>query len=111
MQQLIGTRERAELIAKLHAAAVPAGAVNNMADVFELPHAQPLVVRDGEGAPPIGLRQVAFQMDHAPPVEMSPPPRYGEHTRMVLCEHLGMREDELQQMVDANEAFCSVPGQ
>mmetsp|Transcript_25527 Transcript_25527/g.81203 ORF Transcript_25527/g.81203 Transcript_25527/m.81203 type:complete len:326 (-) Transcript_25527:261-1238(-) len=93
--------DRDELLKALAAAKIPSGAVNDMADAFKQPRAEELVIRDGEGQA-VGLRQISFKgcpegVDgQAPP--LSPPPHFGEHTREVLGELLGLdavRLDEL----------------
>jgi crotonobetainyl-CoA:carnitine CoA-transferase CaiB-like acyl-CoA transferase len=47
---------------------------------------------------PAGLRQIAFPGgDEGRP--LSPPPRYGEHTRRVLQDRLGMADGEITDLV------------
>ena len=50
---------RSELLAELEKSHIPAGAVNDMQDLFEIPLAKAMVL-DNEGKP--GLKQVAFKL-------------------------------------------------
>jgi len=92
-------------VARLEAAGVPCGPINNMAQVFADPQLQsrgvitrlphpvagadiPLV------ASPIRLSDTPVQYRHAPPT-------LGQHTRAVLAERLGLGEAELDQLTRA----------
>src|SRR5450830_973837 len=92
----------ADWVARLEAAGVPCGPINNMAQVFADPQLQsrgvitrlphpvagadiPLV------ASPIRLSDTPVQYRHAPPT-------LGQHTRAVLAERLGLGEAELDQL-------------
>ena len=56
----IGKWARKALLAELGKLHIPAGAINNMQDLFELPLAKAMVL-DNEGVP--GLKQVAFKVE------------------------------------------------
>lgn len=97
---------RKDLLAELEANNVPAGGINDMKSVFEIPSAQELVVYPRSGhhgqARAIGLRQVAFkgspeglQADDCS--ALSEPPAYGQHTKQVLDE-LGYSKHEMDQL-------------
>lgn len=71
---LISGKERDALLQELHEKHVPAGAVNTVADVFELPQAQQMLLHH-VGAKP-GIRQVAFSVDGSKVAVLTPPPAY-----------------------------------
>ncbi|RDV15729.1 CoA transferase [Pontibacter diazotrophicus] len=78
LRSLILEQEREPLLQKLHQQHVPAGAVNTIPEVFELPQAQHMLLHHPEVKP--GIRQVAFQMAGQDRREITPPPGYGGKT-------------------------------
>jgi len=88
-----------EILADLRDANVPAGRVRSMPQVFQQGPAEAMALRpDGH---PAGLRQIAFfGGDEGGP--LSPPPRYGEHTRRVLHDRLGMADGEITDLVQGS---------
>ncbi|PRY12668.1 crotonobetainyl-CoA:carnitine CoA-transferase CaiB-like acyl-CoA transferase [Pontibacter ummariensis] len=74
LRPLILQWERNTLLQHLHALHVPAGAVNTVPDVFQLPQAQSMLLQR-EGVKP-GIRQVAFKLAWQEHTEVSPPPSY-----------------------------------
>jgi len=99
---------RQSLLEQLQQHAVPAGGVNDMADVFALPQAKAMVVTDAGNAP-MGIKQVAFESGldvHASGGsggsgggELLPPPEYGQHTVEVVSKYVS--ETELKDLMDA----------
>ena len=99
---------RQSLLEQLQQHAVPAGGVNDMADVFALPQAKAMVVTDA-GHAPMGIKQVAFESGldvHASGGggsggggELLPPPEYGQHTVEVVSKYVS--ETELKDLMDA----------
>ena len=104
---------------------VPAGAVNDMSDVFTQPQAGALVVRHARDGAELsssaaacmettaGVRQVAFasspsSSESVPDgaadtsiwgrARLSAPPLFGEHTGHVLCDILGKTEAEVRRL-------------
>jgi crotonobetainyl-CoA:carnitine CoA-transferase CaiB-like acyl-CoA transferase len=75
LRELILNHEREPLLQALYAQHVPAGAVNTIPEVFELPQAQAMLLH-ANGAQS-GVRQVAFRLAGQERVEVSPPPSYG----------------------------------
>lgn len=75
LRTLILQQEREPLLQKLQEQHVPAGAVNTIPEVFELPQAQDMLLRH-QGVKP-GIRQVAFELAGQERDEITPPPGYG----------------------------------
>ena len=76
LSKLIAQQDREALLQKLHQLHVPAGAVNNIPEVFQLPQAQGMLLRQQNS--PTGVRQVAFRMEGQELPELSPPPGYSQ---------------------------------
>jgi crotonobetainyl-CoA:carnitine CoA-transferase CaiB-like acyl-CoA transferase len=74
LRQLIAKQNQQQLLNSLHKLHVPAGAVNSVADVFELPQARQLLLEATDAKP--GVRQVAFKVGDEKPVQLTPPPAY-----------------------------------
>ena len=101
LQALVRGRSRAELLEQLSQASVPAGPINDMAQVFadpqtqhrqlvvELPHSSGQTVRVVRS--PLNLS--------ASPVTHKPPPRLGEHSVQTLRDELGLSEAQVEGLV------------
>lgn len=76
LAELIKSQERDSLLAALQEQHVPAGAVNTIAEVFQLPQAREMLLQHEQQKP--GIRQVAFKLDKKEPVSLNPPPAYGQ---------------------------------
>eukprot|EP00932_Pfiesteria_piscicida_P022937 SRR837773.9677.p1 GENE.SRR837773.9677~~SRR837773.9677.p1 ORF type:complete len:273 (-),score=81.23 SRR837773.9677:2-751(-) len=100
LAERIAKWSRADLLAQLKARKVPAGAVADMATVFEAPQARALAVEDASGEV-LGLRQVAWTGDGVSEAVPSRPPNYGQHTREILTEVLGMSPAEVEALAAA----------
>ncbi|RAU81609.1 CaiB/BaiF CoA transferase family protein [Pontibacter arcticus] len=74
LQASIAMQDRDTLLEKLHQQHVPAGAVNTIADVFDLPQARQMLLTY-PGAKP-GVKQVAFTMAGHGQARITPPPVY-----------------------------------
>jgi crotonobetainyl-CoA:carnitine CoA-transferase CaiB-like acyl-CoA transferase len=92
----IASHTRDPLLAALHDAGVPAGAVRDLADALAQPHAQPLLL-EGDGLR--ALRGAAFSLDGQAPLPLSPPPSLGASTAEVLRSLLGLSEAEIQSHI------------
>jgi len=94
---------RADLLAALEAAGVPAGPINTVADVFADPQVAARGMRldlpagDGETIPSV---RTPILMSETPPAYERASPRLGEHTRTVLRE-LGHDEAEIERLIKA----------
>ena len=89
------------MLSALHENSVPAGALNDMANVFKQPQAEELVIRDEDGKA-LGVRQIAFNSiayegnsDDVEPL-FSSPPEYGEHTEKILTEECSMTKEDIR---------------
>jgi len=91
--QQIAKFERKELLEKFLAAKIPAGAVNNMQEVFELPQAKENLLQ-GENI--IGQRTfIAKGIEKAE--NLSSPPVYNQDVKEIL-QKLGYKEAEISQL-------------
>jgi crotonobetainyl-CoA:carnitine CoA-transferase CaiB-like acyl-CoA transferase len=96
LSECIATYARADLLARLDAVGVPAGAVRDVADALAQPHAQPLLL-EADGLR--GLRSAAFQLDGQAPQPLSAPPALGSATHEVLTDLLGLSADAIQSLI------------
>lgn len=100
MAPLLAARDTEAWVRALDAADVPAGPINDLAQVFEDPQVRHRGLRvevpRADGAPvPVVASPIRLSRT---PVEHRPPPRLGEHTREVLVEVLGMEEEEVEAL-------------
>lgn len=72
LAELISLQERDSLLRALQQQHVPAGAVNTVAEVFQLPQAKAMLLQHALHKP--GIRQVAFKLDEKDALALSPPP-------------------------------------
>ena len=92
------------MLSALHKYSVPAGALNDMANVFKQPQAEALVIRDEDGKA-LGVRQIAFNSiayeGNSGEVELPflPPPEYGEHTENVLLEECKLTNEDISSLL------------
>ena len=84
---------RDDVLDALETQSVPAGAINDMRQVFEQPLAQGMTLPFDDA--PTGLRTTAFVSDAAD--DLLPPPHYAAHTEAVLRDRLGCSADQIQQ--------------
>ncbi|MBP2229957.1 crotonobetainyl-CoA:carnitine CoA-transferase CaiB-like acyl-CoA transferase [Azospirillum agricola] len=102
IQERLRARPRAEWLALLAEAKVPAGPINRLDEVaadpdllerglfYALPHGA-----DGGSCPQVNL---GIHVDGAPAAPRLPPPRLGEHTRAILGELVGCAETDLASL-------------
>jgi crotonobetainyl-CoA:carnitine CoA-transferase CaiB-like acyl-CoA transferase len=93
LDQAIAGHARDELLAALHAAQVPAGAVHDMAEACALPQAADLLLK---GASMRGMRSIAWKGMEG--VQLAEPPHLGADTEGVLREILGMSAGEIAHL-------------
>jgi crotonobetainyl-CoA:carnitine CoA-transferase CaiB-like acyl-CoA transferase len=104
LEAALATRPTAEWVRALDAADVPAGPINDLAQVFDDPqvgHRGLRVELPRAGGPPVPVVASPIRLSRTP-VRLSPPPRLGEHTREVLVGLLGMADDEVEALRAAN---------
>jgi len=107
MEPLIATRNSVELLRALEQATVPAGPVNDLAQVFSDPHVKSRgmeVTAESTISATKFVRMVAHPVKYsATPVERyTAPPTLGQHTREVLRDMLGMDNDEIDRLAAAS---------
>jgi crotonobetainyl-CoA:carnitine CoA-transferase CaiB-like acyl-CoA transferase len=105
VETVSGTWSSADLLAALQAAGIPAGPVNDYAEVFADPQtiARDMVIETEHPlAGTIRMIGPAWKMSELPMEVRRPPPLLGQHTEEVLRE-LGLSEDELSSALAASE--------
>jgi crotonobetainyl-CoA:carnitine CoA-transferase CaiB-like acyl-CoA transferase len=101
LREIMKGRASKDWLARLEAANVPCGPINNYQEVFEDPQVRhrglKVEIPHSSGVP---CPTVASPMHFSEtPVEYHlPPPLLGQHTREVLGELLGMRSEELDRL-------------
>jgi len=104
VRDIMKERERKDWIARLDAAGVPCGPINDYREVFDDPQVRHRGLKIETPHPLSGnLPGIASPMRFSEtPVEYKlPPPLLGQHTREVLGDLLGMRSDELDRLATA----------
>jgi crotonobetainyl-CoA:carnitine CoA-transferase CaiB-like acyl-CoA transferase len=101
LQALVRPQARAQLLEKLSNANVPAGPINDMAQVFADPqtqHRQMVVELPHSSGQTVRLVRSPLNFS-ASPVTHQAPPRLGEHSVQALREELGLSEAQLEGLV------------
>lgn len=101
LQALVRDQPRAQLLAQLSAANVPAGPINDMAQVFADPqtqHRQLVVELPHSSGQNVRLVRSPLNFS-ASPVAHRAPPRLGEHSVQTLREELGLSEAQVEGLV------------
>lgn len=102
LRELIHQRLRAPFLKELEENNIPAGAVNDMQDVFKTAQAKAMIMQ-GEmdtGTPFFGLHSTVFSFQEQSVLhdKMGVPPHYGEHTRSILSSMLNMSADDMDSL-------------
>jgi CoA:oxalate CoA-transferase len=94
-------KTRAQAVDLLEREGVPSGPVYSAQDVFEDPHIsarEMLVTVDDPIAGPRKYARSPLHLSAAPEIPTRPAPLLGEHTRAVLQDLLGYKENEIEQL-------------
>lgn len=113
LQQLIGKHNREEILKLFESRRVPAGGVFNMKEVFETPEAAEMLLEAPfDGGTIKGVSSVAFTAGGiAVRKDLSPPPRYGEHSLEILSGILKMPKEESANLLRENIIYDGGAGQ
>ncbi len=79
LSALIRNLESEALLNQLHKAKIPAGIIQNLKEVFEMPEAKKLLIKSGEL---IGVKNFVASNTSIP--TLLPPPHFGEHNKEIL---------------------------
>ncbi len=102
LQDMIGSYTRDEILALLAEKRIPAGGVFNMKEVFEVPESDDMLLEGkyDDGRTIRGVRSIAFNAANGLTAkDLTPPPHYGEHTRIILREWLQMKDQEIEDLI------------
>lgn len=95
----VATLDSADFAARLTAAKVPYGFVNDMAAVFEQPGARALLLEgESDGRPIAGVRTLAIGGNAVDLANPAPPPHFNAHAAAVLGDLLGYDEADLARV-------------
>lgn len=83
LKQLIEKAQSGELLPRLHAAKIPAGLIQNVKEVFEMPEGGALLFQS-HGS--MGVKNFVAGPSEWRANKLLPPPRFGEHTEEILKE-------------------------
>ncbi len=83
LAMLIKEWKSEDLLSKLHEAKIPAGLIQNLKEVFEMPQAKELLIHENDLK---GVKNFVAQATSYQPLAASllPPPHFGEHTEEIL---------------------------
>ncbi len=82
LEKAIEQIESTSLMQSLHQKKIPAGLIQNIAEVFEIPKAQEILVGYDSLR---GVRNFVARFNHELPTStLLPPPHFGEHTREIV---------------------------
>jgi len=101
LRKEIARFNRDELLDQLEKNHVPAGAVNNIKEVFETEAAKKILLSGQTGGRTIkGMRNVVFEFqgENVCREKLSPPPHFGEHTAKILKEFLQLNAEEYMHL-------------
>jgi crotonobetainyl-CoA:carnitine CoA-transferase CaiB-like acyl-CoA transferase len=105
LAEAVGKLTRAELIARLDAADVPVGPVNDVAEVLADPHVRARRLVGSFDYPGVGeFRALALPYKFVgwDDPEIGRPPALGEHTEAILKERLGYTEERIAALRKEN---------
>jgi crotonobetainyl-CoA:carnitine CoA-transferase CaiB-like acyl-CoA transferase len=103
MSDVLRTASKAEWIARLNAAKVSCGPINEMADIEADPQIAArdmIVTMEHATAGKVRMAGSPLKLSDSPVVYRRPPPLPGEHTAEVLQELLGLDEAEMKSLAE-----------
>src|SRR4051812_23877434 len=101
LTQAVSQLTRAELIARLDAADIPVGPVNDVAEILSDPHTRARKLVGSFDYPGVGefkALALPYKFLGWDDPQIGPPPTLGEHTESVLAGLLGFSQDEISRL-------------
>ncbi len=86
LEELISKEDSMILLPRLHSAKIPAGTIQNLKEVFEMPEAKELLIQSNDLK---GLKNFVGSPSEWRTQQLLPPPHFGEHTDEILKMLLG----------------------
>ncbi len=81
LEELISKEDSMILLPRLHSAKIPAGTIQNLKEVFEMPEAKELLIQSNDLK---GLKNFVGSPIEWRTQQLLPPPHFGEHTDEIL---------------------------
>jgi crotonobetainyl-CoA:carnitine CoA-transferase CaiB-like acyl-CoA transferase len=104
LRKAVATRPRADWLALLQAAGIPAAPVNTLDEAMhhpQLTHRQAVADLPVDGSEDFRVMLGPFRFDGARRLETDPPPTLGQDTNLVLETVLGYSQDRLDELAGA----------
>jgi crotonobetainyl-CoA:carnitine CoA-transferase CaiB-like acyl-CoA transferase len=114
LDNIFANRPVAELTAQLHAEGVPAGPINDLAQVFADPHVKDREMVVNVEHPVAGMTPLVaspIRLSETPVKYNVPPPVLGQHTESVLTQLISLTGEEIARLKQGNIIQQSVDAQ
>jgi len=101
LREIFVARTTDQWVETLEAAGIPCGPINTVDRVVNDPqinHRQMIVSTDHPRAGEIIMAGCPVKLSEAGDLSFEPAPVLGEHTRLILCENLGLSESEVEAL-------------
>ena len=110
LKELFLNWEREKILEKLNKEEIPAGAINNMKEVFETKQGKEMIIEGeikDEKRKIKGFRHIAFESPDLKPVEkLKPPPHFGEDTIYILKNFLNYNDKKIKKLIEKKIVFA-----